>query len=190
MKATPEYKEEFLEKLGENTVIHVNKPFLNKRLCKLFDDLGFKWPDGSSFTDSNSWCIYRDETCYRITDKDRNYSDMETFKEHGFSITTCDEVLSWFEEDEVIEAKKKSNNFKSMELESLAEKENKMTYAEQQLEKIQELDDSLHFDDYIHSTGKNITFKGDGLDKIWSKENYLKFRAWADKMFSPVESEE
>lgn len=216
MKATPEYKEEFLERLDER-MIHSPNLEINNDLMKLFDDLALKWSTGmQSYLDNPSWDIYHENTVYSLVDG--GYADLNYCIKNNIDTIRASEVLSWFEEDEEqvnsegcligVEGTppwEKDKGFEDILKKTLEKRENRMTYAEQQLKRIAELEEEirnirkeLKFEDENYNTAFADLSTEHGIN---GKEGFYikaerriydwpKFRAWADKMFSPVESEE
>lgn len=60
-------KEKFDEKyVNEDTYVLCKDEKLAKKFLKLAEKFGYKWLDGDSYSYSNMWFVYKEDTCYNL----------------------------------------------------------------------------------------------------------------------------
>lgn len=81
-------KKSILE-LTDNEVIHAPTLEIAEKLCKKFDELGFRWADGDMFVYDINF-VYGDEQCYNP--KDGHSQSLTYYKRKDYTILTIDDL--------------------------------------------------------------------------------------------------
>ncbi len=87
------YKTKFNWKLilQPHTVIHCDTEEKAIALLAEADSRGLKWADYLSFTSKTRWSIYKNNTCYMLTDG--TLDGLDFFKDRNYTILTYEDVL-------------------------------------------------------------------------------------------------
>ena len=74
---------------NRNFAVHCDSEEKAKKLLKAFDEAGYRWASGYSYTEYTCWTTYKEETCYIA---DRCFGSVEYCKEYDYTVLEFDEI--------------------------------------------------------------------------------------------------
>lgn len=85
-------------KIDNNTVVHCPTEELANKVLAIADKLGYKWFDGGSFLDNNSWYLLKEETCYNF--KKGMLVAVYSYKKNNYNLISAEDFLKLHKEKE------------------------------------------------------------------------------------------